>query len=76
MTNLGIMRFDETTKIMYLSEYYSFTTPEEVAASTGFDLDISRARQAAEPTGQELDVLRTQVDPQRLILGPLPRDLI
>jgi len=66
------MKFDETTREMYLSEYYSFTTPGTVAEATGFDLDVSRARPAAEPTDRELDVLRTQVDPQRLILGPLP----
>jgi len=76
VTNLGVMKFDETTKIMYLSEYYSFTSPEKISESTGFDLDISRACPAAEPTEQELDVLRTQVDPQRLILGPPPRELI
>ena len=76
VTNLGVMKFDEITRLMYLSEYYSFTTPQHVAESTGFDLDISRARPAAEPTDKELDVLRTQVDPQRLILGPLPQDLL
>ena len=75
VTNLGVMKFDEVTRMMYLAEYYPFTTPRTVAASTGFDLDISRARPAAEPSEEELDILRTQVDPQRLILGPLPRDL-
>jgi len=72
VTNLGVMKFDGTTREMYLSEYYSFTAPGKVAEATGFDLDISRARPAEEPTDRELEVLRTQVDPQRLILGPLP----
>jgi len=76
VTDLGVMKFDETTREMYLSEYYSSTTPEAVAAATGFDLDISRARPAAEPTERELAVLRTQVDPQRLILGPPPQDVL
>jgi len=39
-------------------------------------MSISSARPAAEPTERELDVLRTQVDPQRLILGSLPQDLL
>lgn len=70
VTNLGIMKFNDTTKKMYLAEYYKFTTPEKIAESTGFELDISRAKPTTEPSEQELTILRTQVDPQRLILGP------
>ncbi|MBI5589653.1 MAG: ketoacid-CoA transferase [Deltaproteobacteria bacterium] len=72
VTNLGILRFDEETKAMYLSEYYPHTEPEKIAQSTGFDLDISRATQAMPPTDIELATLREEVDPQRLILGPQP----
>lgn len=73
VTDLGLMKFDHETKKMYLAEHYSFTTPEKIAEATGFDLDISRALPSKEPTLEELQILREQVDPQRLILGPLPK---
>jgi glutaconate CoA-transferase subunit B len=69
VTNLGVMKFDPQTKAMYLAEYYPGVTPEQVAEHTGFDLDTSRARQAQPPSPRELEILRGQVDPQRLILG-------
>ncbi|KJS32328.1 MAG: ketoacid-CoA transferase [Desulfatitalea sp. BRH_c12] len=72
VTNLGVMKFDEQTKKMYLDEYYPITNPEKVAAETGFHLDISRARESLPPSDTELTVLRQDVDPQRLILGPMP----
>lgn len=70
VTNLGVLKFDEQTREMYLSEFYPFTTPDAVAAETGFDLDISRATPCRPPTEKELTTLRRDVDPQRLILGP------
>lgn len=70
VTNLGVMKFDDISKKMYVAEYYKFTTPEKIAEATGFELDITRAQPTVEPTEQELTILRTHVDPQRLILGP------
>jgi glutaconate CoA-transferase subunit B len=69
VTNLGIMKFEDATKRMYLAEVYPEVTPEQVAEHTGFDIDISRAEIAREPNETELSILRDQVDPQRLILG-------
>ncbi len=69
VTNLGIMKFHETTKAMYVAETYPGVTPEHVAANTGFEIDISQSVMASPPTDQELHILRTEVDPQRLILG-------
>jgi glutaconate CoA-transferase, subunit B len=63
------MKFEQNTKRMYLSELYPDVTPEQVAENTGFEVDISEATTAQEPTEQELSILREQVDPQRLILG-------
>ncbi|MFH1136089.1 MAG: CoA-transferase [Pseudomonadota bacterium] len=67
-TNLGILKFEEISKRMYLAEFYPGSTPEKIADNTGFDLDISRAVEAAPPTREELTILRCEVDPQRLIL--------
>jgi len=69
VTNLGIMGFDEVSKAMYLQQVYPGVHPEQVAENTGFDLDISRAVEACAPTEEELSILRTEVDPQRLLLG-------
>lgn len=63
ITNLGIMKFDEKTKEAYLAEYYPGVTIEQVLENTGFDLDVSRAREADGVTEEELTVLRTKVDP-------------
>ena len=54
---------------MYLAEVYPGVTPQHVADNTGFELDISRAIEATPPSDDELRILRTEVDPQRLILG-------
>jgi glutaconate CoA-transferase, subunit B len=69
VTNLGIMRFDGNSKAMYLSETYAGIRPNHVAENTGFDLDVSLSVEASPPTDEELRILRTEVDPQRLILG-------
>ncbi len=72
VTNLGVLRFDQDTRRMYLSELYPGVTTRQVLDQTGFELDVSRASQAAPPTEDELKALRQDVDPQRLILGPPP----
>jgi glutaconate CoA-transferase subunit B len=69
VSDLGVLRFDATSREMYLAEVHPGITAEQVAASTGFPLDVSRARPADPPTERELDILRREVDPQRLILG-------
>jgi len=68
ITTLGVMEFDENTKQMYLSTYYENASVEEITKNTGFKLDVSRAKQEPSPTPEELDVLRTDVDPLGLIL--------
>jgi glutaconate CoA-transferase, subunit B len=68
VTNLGVMRFDDDSRAMYLSEVYPGVDPQQVVANTGFEIDISRVREADPPTERELRTLREEVDPQRLIL--------
>ena len=71
VTNLGVMKFEAESKRMYLSEYYPGVTPAQVAENTGFALDVSHAQEALPPSAEELTILRQDVDPQRLILGPM-----
>ena len=68
-TNLGVLKFEEESKRMYLAEFYPGSTPENIRENTGFELDISRAVEAAPPTRDELTTLRCEVDPQRLIVS-------
>jgi glutaconate CoA-transferase subunit B len=68
VTNLGVMRFDETTREMYLAEYYPGVPIDKVVENTGFTLDASRAMESAPPTMEELRILREEVDPHKLIL--------
>ena len=68
VTNLGVMKFHETTREMYLAEYYPGITVDKIVENTGFLVDTSRAVEAAPPTAEELRILREEVDPQKLIL--------
>jgi glutaconate CoA-transferase, subunit B len=68
VTNLGLLRFKEETKEMYLAETYPGVRIEEVQAHTDFVFDGSRAIESLPPTEQELRILRQEVDPQRIIL--------
>lgn len=63
VTDLGIMRFDEETKKMYLAGYYETTTPEEVQENTGFEIDLSRAEKLAPPDPEVIRMIREEIDP-------------
>lgn len=68
ISDLGVMKFDEQTRRMYLSGYYPFTTPEEIQENTGFEMDVSRAEPLPEPDEQVIEILR-RIDTQRIYLG-------
>jgi glutaconate CoA-transferase subunit B len=68
ITNLGLMRFDDVSKEMYLAHYYPGTTPQKILENMEFEVDISQATEATPPTENELKILREEVDPHKLIL--------
>ncbi len=68
VTDLGVMKFDEETKKMYLWGYYPSSSPELVLENTGFDVDVSKAILLPEPDEDSLRQLR-EIDPNRLFLG-------
>jgi glutaconate CoA-transferase subunit B len=68
VTNLGIMKFDQYTKQMYVHEYHPGVSPQFIKDNTGFDIDISRAVESRPVTSEELRILRQEVDPDRLII--------
>jgi len=68
ITNMGVMRFDDETKEMYLANYYPGITPQKILDNMEFSVDVSKAVEATPPTERELTILREKVDPQKLIL--------
>lgn len=63
VSTLGIMKFDQQTKLMYVDQYFPGVSPSAIQENTGFDIDISRAREADPLTREELRVLREEADP-------------
>jgi len=58
VTELGIMRFDEATRRIYLAEYFPGISIEQIMENTGFEMDTSRAVEAEPPSDEILAVLK------------------
>jgi glutaconate CoA-transferase subunit B len=69
VTNLGVMKFDDATKEMYVASYYPGISLDQIVDNTGFSIDASKAVEAEPPSAEDLRILREEVDPQRLMLG-------
>ncbi|RPJ44020.1 MAG: 3-oxoacid CoA-transferase [Chloroflexi bacterium] len=70
ISTLAIMGFDPDTCCMCVESLHPGVTREQVSANTGFDLLFAaRLETTSEPTGQELEILREQVDPLGRIIG-------
>ncbi|WDP89226.1 MAG: CoA-transferase subunit beta [Desulfobacter sp.] len=68
ITNKGVLRFDPETKEAYLASYHPGSTIEEIIEHTPWDLNISDTVQETQPpTPEELEVLRTVLDPFGMI---------
>ncbi len=65
VTDMGIMKFDEETKRMYLAYYYPYSTPEEIkAAIPDFPLIVDERAQLMEgPTPDIIRTIRHDIDP-------------
>jgi glutaconate CoA-transferase subunit B len=68
ITNKACFRFDDTSKKMYLHSCYAGITPQAIQDEIGFKIDLTRAIEAKPPTEHELHILRTQCDPDRMVL--------
>jgi glutaconate CoA-transferase subunit B len=64
------MGYDAVTKRMQVESLHPGVTAEDIRNNTGFEIlfadDLSVT---SEPTDEELQILRTQVDPLGLIIG-------
>ena len=63
ISSMGIMRFDDKTKIMYVDRCFPGVDPKAIKENTGFDIDISRAKEADPIEREELRILREVADP-------------
>jgi len=63
ITTLGVLRFDPDTREAYLNSYHPGTSPADVRANTGWDLQVAAgARETPAPTADELRIIR-EYDP-------------
>ena len=65
LTPLGIMDFEENTKLMRIKSIHPGISIEDVKKNTGFDLIVPESVEITpEPDGEELRILRTRIDPK------------
>lgn len=69
VTDLGVFRFEEDSKEMYLDSYHPRVSVDEIKASVGWELKISaQLKETKPPSALELRVLREEVDPLGMYL--------
>ncbi|MHB0965091.1 MAG: CoA-transferase subunit beta [Bellilinea sp.] len=70
ISTLGVMGFDPLSKRMQVESLHPGVTRADIAAATGFEmLFAAHLEITPEPTDEQLEILRTQVDPLGMILG-------
>jgi glutaconate CoA-transferase subunit B len=70
ITNMAVMGYDEKTKRMRVESIHQGFTFEDVQKNCGFPLlQAEKIVATPVPTAEELSILRTEVDPQRYIIG-------
>jgi glutaconate CoA-transferase, subunit B len=69
VSTMGVYRFDQETREMYLTEFFPGQSVERVRANCSFDLRVSPdVKQTEPPTEDEIAVLRN-IDPTGFYLG-------
>ena len=69
ITTMGVLRFDETTREMYLASYHPGLSVEQVKQNTGWDLRVSPdVKETEQPTVKEVEILRKELDPHGIFL--------
>ncbi len=70
ITDMGVYRFDDATKEMFLESHHPGIAVDEIRANVSWDLRVSpRVHMTKPPTKRELTVLRTKCDPEGIFLG-------
>jgi glutaconate CoA-transferase subunit B len=69
VTTLGVFRFAEDTREMYLESYHPGVTIQQIRDNVQWELKVSpEVRETEPPTETELRILREEVDPQGMYL--------
>ncbi len=77
ISTLAVMGFDRETRRMRVDSVHPGVTKEDVIANTGFELLFADPLPTtAEPTDQELEILREEVDPTGRVIGKMARTKI
>lgn len=70
ITDMAVMGYDPDTKRMRVESIHKGYSLEQVRENTGFELlEAPEVAETPEPTGEELRLLREEVDPNGLIIG-------
>jgi glutaconate CoA-transferase subunit B len=70
ITNMAILGYDPESKRMRVESLHHGFTFENVQENCGFELlKAPKVGETPPPTAEELNILRTEVDPQRYIIG-------
>ncbi len=70
ISTLALMGYDPDSKRMRVESLHPGVTVDDIRANTGFELDfLDPVAETAEPTDEELRILREDVDPLGLIIG-------
>jgi len=70
ITDLAVMGYDEDTCRMKVLSVHEGRTRQEVIDKTGFELLFADpVETTSAPSDRELEILRTQVDPRRYVIG-------
>ena len=70
ISTLALMGYDPDSKRMRVESLHPGVTVDDIRANTGFEMGfVEPLAVTAEPTDEELRVLREDVDPQGLIIG-------
>jgi len=65
VTTMGVLRFDDATKEMYLDSHHPGVSIEQIKENTGWDLKISDSVKETEPpTEDQVTLLREKIDPE------------
>lgn len=74
ISTLALMGFDPHSKHIRVEQTHPGVTREDIIANTGFEIPFDpNISTTAEPTGEELRILREVVDPHGRIIGKLVR---
>lgn len=70
ITQLGVYGFDETTKRLKLISLHPNSSLDEIKENSSFNIIIpDRVERSPEPSQQDLNILRREIDPAGIVLG-------